>query len=239
MEQGAAAGRPPRLLVVYGLVEAGIGIYVFLFPRLFRGVQALSLWVPHGSAGLGFVFDVALAAVLIGPPTVLMGGTIPILTQALARCLADATRFHAFVYAFNTAGAFVGALAAGFFLIPELGLVRVMYAMGAVNLGAGAIFLYLGWRRRTDAVKVSECLATLKELEVAHMNTVINTMLAFMSNADAEVLVEGVIQARLLNEEYRKEKARLLGEEYVPPPTQEAGTPTASGTETVLPSATP
>jgi hypothetical protein len=93
-------------------------------------------------------------------------------------------------------------------------------------------------RRRTDAVKVSDCLKTLKELEVAHMNTVINTMLAFMSNADAGLLVEGVVQARLLNEEYRKEKARLLGEEYVPPPTQ-AFTPTPSGTMTVLPSATP
>ena len=93
-------------------------------------------------------------------------------------------------------------------------------------------------RRRTDAAKVSECLKTLKELEVSHMNTVINTMLAFMSNADAELLVQGVIQARLLNEEYRKEKARLLGEEYVPPPTQ-AYTPTASGTVTIQPTVTP
>ena len=35
-----------------------------------------------------------------------MGGTIPMLTQALARSLADATRLHALVYAINTAGAF-------------------------------------------------------------------------------------------------------------------------------------
>lgn len=93
-------------------------------------------------------------------------------------------------------------------------------------------------RRRTDAVKVSECLKTLKELEVSHMNTVINTMLAFMSNADAELLVEGVVQARLLNEEYRKEKARLLGEQYIPPPTQ-AYTPTAGETAAEQPTATP
>ena len=89
-------------------------------------------------------------------------------------------------------------------------------------------------RRRTDAVKVSVCLKKLKEYEVAHMNTVINTMMAFMSNADPSLLVEGVVQARQLNEEYRKERARLLGEPYVPPPTQ-AFTPTPSGTVTVLP----
>ncbi len=92
-------------------------------------------------------------------------------------------------------------------------------------------------RRRTDAVKVSDCLTKLKTLEVAHMNTVINTMLAFMSKSDSSVLLEGIVQARLLNEEYRKEKARLLGETYVPPPTQ-AVTPTA-GTVTLQPSATP
>ena len=66
-----------------------------------------------------------------------MGGTIPLLTQALTRGLADATRIHAFVYAFNTAGAFVGSLAAGFVLIHWLGLDGVLRAMGAVNLFAG------------------------------------------------------------------------------------------------------
>ena len=84
-------------------------------------MQALSFRIPHGSAGLGFALDVMLSALLVLPPAVLMGGTIPILTQALARSLEDATRFHALVYAFNTAGAFAGALAAGYWLVPSLG----------------------------------------------------------------------------------------------------------------------
>jgi spermidine synthase len=141
-------GTPPRLLLFYGGVEAGIGVYVIVFPTLFEGIRALSYSIPHGAAGLGFVLDVALSAVLIGPPSILMGGTIPVLTQALARSLADATRFHAFVYAFNTLGAFAGALAAGFYLVPHLGLVHVMYAMGAINLSAGATFAQLGLRAR-------------------------------------------------------------------------------------------
>ena len=107
-------------------------------------MQALSFAIPHGSAGLGFALDVALSALLVLPPAVLMGGTIPILTQALAHDLEDATRFHALVYAFNTAGAFAGALAAGFWLVPSLGLVGVLVAMGAINLVAGAVFLALG-----------------------------------------------------------------------------------------------
>jgi len=136
--------RPPRLLLVYGLLEGSIGIYVLAFPWLFEAVRALSFAISHGASGSGFVTDVGLTILLIGPASVMMGGTIPILTQALARSLEDATRFHAFVYAFNTVGAFVGALAAGFYLIPTYGLVRVMLFMGLINLTAGAIFITLG-----------------------------------------------------------------------------------------------
>jgi hypothetical protein len=86
-------------------------------------------------------------------------------------------------------------------------------------------------RRRAQALKVSACLSLLRSYQLSHMNMVINTLLAFMDKSDESVLREGIIQARLLNEEYKKEKARLLGETYVPPATP-AFTPTA-GTVTV------
>jgi spermidine synthase len=142
-----SSGRGDHLLLLYALVEGGIGVYALLFPRLFRGVLFASAALPEGAAGVGFAFDVGLAALLIGPPAVLMGGTIPILTQALSRTAEEATRFHALVYALNTAGAFAGALAAGFLLIPRLGLVGVVVAMGLVNLAACAVFALLGLRR--------------------------------------------------------------------------------------------
>jgi spermidine synthase len=139
-----------RLLVAYGAIEALIGVYAFAFPSLFRIAQSVSFLLPHWNPGIGFVFDVILAALLIGPPAVLMGATIPILTQALSRSLDDATRFHAFVYGLNTLGAFVGALAAGFYVIPLLGLDRSLFAMGAINLVAGAIYAGLGLRSRAQ-----------------------------------------------------------------------------------------
>ena len=42
--------------------------------------------------------------------------------EAIARSAEAATRVHAWVYGFNTIGAFAGALAAAFILIPTLGL---------------------------------------------------------------------------------------------------------------------
>src|SRR5262245_49126622 len=128
IERSATEPQTVSLLFVYGLVEAAIGIWALLFHFSFKAITALSFAVPHASAGPGFAFDVVLAALLIGVPTVLMGGTIPILTQALSRDLKDATRFHAFVYAFNTVGAFAGALAAGFVLIPWFGLQPTLLA---------------------------------------------------------------------------------------------------------------
>lgn len=139
------AGRPPRLLLIYGLIEGCIGAYALLFPALFGIAQSLSHHAPF-HAGAGFAFDVVLTIALIGPPTVLMGATIPILTLALAGDLQHATRVHAWVYGFNTIGAFAGALAGGFFLIPWLGLDGVLFAMGGVNLLAGAAFALLGYR---------------------------------------------------------------------------------------------
>jgi len=152
VERSLVRSLPTRLFYCVAIVEAGIGLYALLFPTLFGVFQRISLFVPHGNAGFGFAFDVGLSALLIGPPTVLMGGTIPILTLALAGDLKQATRIHALVYSFNTAGAFAGALAGGFFLIPLWGLDGVIYAMGIVNLVAAAIFAQL--ERHTGSIEL-------------------------------------------------------------------------------------
>jgi len=146
VERARVRGEAPQLLRLYGLVESGIGAYALLFPFLFSLAQALSVRIPHVGEGFSFSFDVFLTLLLIAPPTVLMGGTIPVLTQALSARLDEATRVHAWVYSFNTAGAFCGALAGAFVLIPWLGLDGVVRAMGLVNLVAGATFLALGRR---------------------------------------------------------------------------------------------
>ncbi len=150
--RGERSGRPAPLLAVYGVVEASIGLWALAFPSLFPVVRSASVWLPTGDGGFAFAVDIALSALLIVPPAMLMGATIPILTQALARNLADATRLHALVYASNTAGAFAGALATGFVLLRWLGLEGMLYAAGAVNLAAGAALALLGAKRRELAV---------------------------------------------------------------------------------------
>jgi spermidine synthase len=159
-------GRPLRLLRTYAAIEAGIGIYAALFPSLFAIAQRVSLMVPSDYAGIGFGFDVLLTAVLIGPAAVLMGGTIPILTLALTRDLEDATRIHAWVYGFNTLGAFAGALCGGFLLIPMIGLDGVLGYMAAVNLVAAAGFAYLDYRGQRGSAADREVIIEVESSAV-------------------------------------------------------------------------
>lgn len=140
-----ARGAPARLLRTYAACEIAIGLFAWAFPWLFHAARAISVLVPGRPIALAFGFDVLLAALLIVPPAVLMGATIPLLTQALSRGLSVATRVHAAIYGLNTLGAFVGALAGGFFLVPLLGLDATLDAMGAVNVASGLGYLALSW----------------------------------------------------------------------------------------------
>jgi spermidine synthase len=150
LRAGSADGGRSRLLVVYGAVEAAIGVYALGFVPLLGVARSLSLWLPGLSGPAAFAVDAGLAALLVLPGAVLMGGTIPFLTQGLSRGLSGATRVHAQVYALNTLGATAGALAAGFWLLPWLGLHGVLIAMAVVNLAAGAAFAGIGSRLDRD-----------------------------------------------------------------------------------------
>jgi spermidine synthase len=70
---------------------------------------------------------------------------------------------HARIYALNTAGAFVGALAAGFWLVEQLGLVAVLAATSVVNLVAGALYVGLGRLARGRATSEATAAATPEE----------------------------------------------------------------------------
>jgi spermidine synthase len=195
----ARGSRQVPLLVVYGAIEASVGLWSLLFPWLFPIARSASVALPTGDGALAFSVDVGLAALLVVPPAVLMGGTIPFLTQALARNLADATRLHALVYATNTAGAFAGALATGFFLLRWLGLAGVLHAMGLVNVAAGAAFALLGGFAmmvlQTISIRVAGLSFGSSEYTFAMVVAVFVASIAFGSTA---VAVLGAIPRALL-----------------------------------------
>ena len=79
---------------------------------------------------------------------------------------------------------------------------------------------------------VPPCLITLKELQLAHMQTVVQTLLAFVSNSDTNLINAGIAQSRELHAQYDIEMASLLGLTLVFPtsaPAQTQSTAPAEG----------
>jgi spermidine synthase len=143
---GRFTTRDRNLFVVYGVLEGIIGAWALGFPWLFAAVDSLtSSW--GFEPRLGLVLQGSLCAVvLIAPPTVCMGATVPMLTRALAGSIARATGVNARVYAINTAGAVLGTLVAGFVAIRFLGLPGSLRAAGLLNLAAAVFFVAAGLR---------------------------------------------------------------------------------------------
>jgi hypothetical protein len=66
-------------------------------------------------------------------------------------------------------------------------------------------------RRAAEDQQVPHCLSTLKVHQIAHMNTVIDTLIAFLGGAQAEELNAGIQRAGQEHDLYTLEIARLLG----------------------------
>src|SRR2546428_12490817 len=58
--RGRRSGRPAPLLLVYGAVEASIGVYCLLVPAVFPFVRSASAWLPTREGALAFAVGTAL-----------------------------------------------------------------------------------------------------------------------------------------------------------------------------------
>jgi spermidine synthase len=115
---------------------------------------------------------------LLLPATAAMGATLPAMERVLARMRRDGHSI-ALVYACNTLGAMVGVLAAAFWLVPELGLLRTTLLCAALN-GACAL---MAWGLRFDAVDAVD--ATGNAGEAGHAGHADVTGRKVVADADA------------------------------------------------------
>jgi spermidine synthase len=146
---GRVADRSRAPLRLYGYLEAAIGAYALFLPWLLR--ESTPLYVAMASAAAGRPLLLAalragLGAVLLLLPTVLMGGTLPVLVRCVGRDVARFGRSLGFLYGVNLAGAVVGTVAAAFLLMPRLGIHGATLAAATVNLAIGAVCILYGAR---------------------------------------------------------------------------------------------
>jgi hypothetical protein len=94
-------------------------------------------------------------------------------------------------------------------------------------------------RREAQDEPVPSCLGKLKDLQLAHMNSVINVFLEMLNGVPAQDLQTGVSTARRLHDDYLLEMAQVLGLQVVtqtPAAIPEAflNTPAAPGVASVI-----
>jgi len=126
-----------RAAIGFGVAQLGIAFASYgafaLADRLPE--LALRLGAGPGTPLAGMV--VAAAALL--PITLCIGATFPFAVRLLARAPEQAAAATARVYAWNTVGAIIGALGAGFVLLPGLGFAGAVSVGVAANLALAAV----------------------------------------------------------------------------------------------------
>ena len=141
---GRIADRARSPVRLYGLLEIGIGLYCLALPVLLSGAAGIYLWVSRTLDPPFLVFSLvqfALVALLLIPPTFLMGATLPVLVRFFAREERTLGRQVGLLYSVNTWGAVAGVLLAGYFLVPSLGIQTTLRMAVVANVGLGALLL--------------------------------------------------------------------------------------------------
>jgi spermidine synthase len=157
------ADSPRRLLTLYAVIELFIGAVAVVLPGALHAVVPVLAWAyADGTSHTFFaMLRVAVSLILVGIPAAAMGATFPIAVAWLAtvggtdRAARPAPAAAAgALYAANTAGAAMGAIAAGFWLIPAVGLRATTWIGIALNIGAAAGAFWLS--RHPQTAQTSE-----------------------------------------------------------------------------------
>ncbi|HEV8434907.1 MAG TPA: fused MFS/spermidine synthase, partial [Thermoanaerobaculia bacterium] len=140
------AFRSRPALLVYAGAEALIGLIGAFSPNGFellnRGYVAAFPAVHQSAAELTLVRG-ALAATFLLPPTILMGGTLPLLVRWFTGEQEGSGTAISALYAVNTLGATTGVALAGFVLIPRVGLLATIFAAVILNFTLAIIAVIL------------------------------------------------------------------------------------------------
>lgn len=135
------SSRPERW---YAGCEIAIGVWSIVLALLLEPASGVLLTLIGPQPSVLWHWAVAFLGtlLLLLPATVAMGATLPAMERVLATTRTHNVAISA-LYAANTLGAVVGVIAAAFWLVPQLGLVRSAIACAMLNFGCAVTALSL------------------------------------------------------------------------------------------------
>ncbi len=131
-----------RPLRVYALLEMGLGVLGLLSPAAFFWADKVyDVFYPaimHSFSLLSLV-RLVLVTVVVLPPTILMGATLPLFCRQYVARKERISLSVGLLYGLNTLGAAVGALVCGFYLIPLIGVNKSIWLGALLNMLVGLV----------------------------------------------------------------------------------------------------
>lgn len=138
--------RARNLVLALALCELGIGsLGLAMMPVMhaLTPVYIATYYAFHESFVAFSLVQFLIAFLVMALPTTLMGMTFPIAVKLFATWRGAVGREAGRIYSVNTLGGIVGALSAGFLLIPVLGVSRTAVAAAALDLASAVVILWL------------------------------------------------------------------------------------------------
>lgn len=134
---GKWADESADLFALFGRLETGIAVFGILTIPLTRALPDIYLAV-YGALkptfGLFFVIQLLLSFLIMLAPTTLMGATFPVVSKINTVTIKEVGTEVGNVYSVNTLGSIAGSLAAGFLLIPLVGVKATVFIAAGINL---------------------------------------------------------------------------------------------------------
>lgn len=156
---GRIADTIARPLMVYAFLELSLALVSF---AVTAGLSHWPIWVSwmspmldlESSARLPVIVLLSLATLSL--PTILMGATLPFLVRFLGRSRAELAHEVGYLYGFNTLGAAIGTLSAGFILIGLLGVTGSSVIASLIYAAVGSFALFAARYENPSAFSKTE-----------------------------------------------------------------------------------
>ena len=133
---GPIADRAHSPLLIYAICELAIGLLALVLPYELDLIRPFTSSLYPSFASSPFQFAVVrftITFAVLGPPTILMGATLPLLVRQFSIAGTSLASSAAWLYFANSLGAAAGAWITGFYLLPSFGLELTNWMMASVN----------------------------------------------------------------------------------------------------------
>ncbi len=185
---GRIADRSRNPLRLYGMVELGIGFYCLFMPQILDA--AAFLYIPfHGALSeqpanrVALQFLVSFSLFLL--PCTLMGATLPAASRALISKHSTSYGVVPSVYAANLAGAAIGTVVTGFFLLEVIGIRASHHLAASVNMAVGLAGLFLSRGRGREPMPADSDAITAAQDKPGERHRLALLLATFLSGAVA------------------------------------------------------